>query len=300
IAKRNLKGQQETYNLTVKLFEAGTGNRLDVARALAQLETTRASMPPLEARIEALKNSISVLVGEVPGNLDAAVLEKQPLPSLPASIALGDVQEMLRRRPDVRLAEAVLQERIAGYNISVAELYHKIDFGGSIGFSAVDFSNFGTTGSFTWSIFPRISWAAFNLGRVRQQIKRDDARTVAAVNQYEKSVLQGLEEIKTALSNYTQELRRREVLRTSTQASAQAAEFAKQRFSGGLDNFIDYLSAEQTLLAAENALALSEISSATALLAIYKALGGGWEIITQEEVDQKFEAMAHSSTDNNN
>ena len=300
IAKRNLKGQQETYNLTVKLFEAGTGNRLDVARALAQLETTRASMPPLEARIEALKNSISVLVGEVPGNLDAAVLEKQPLPSLPASIALGDVQEMLRRRPDVRLAEAVLQERIAGYNISVAELYPKIDFGGSIGFSAVDFSNFGTTGSFTWSIFPRISWAAFNLGRVRQQIKRDDARTVAAVNLYEKTVLQGLEEIKTALSNYTQEIRRREVLRTSTQASAQAAEFAKQRFNGGLDNFIDYLSAEQTLLAAENALALSEISSATALVAIYKALGGGWEIITQEEVDQKFEAMAHSSTDNNN
>lgn len=300
IASRNLKGQEETYDLTVKLFEAGAGNRLDVSRALAQLETTRATIPRLDARIEALKNSLSVLVGEVPGSLDSSVVKKQPLPSLPKSIALGDVQKMLRRRPDVRIAEAALQARIAQYNISVADLYPKIQFGGSIGFSAVDFSNFGSSESFTWSIFPSISWAAFNLGRVKQQINRDDALTLAAVNQYEKTVLEGLQEIKTSLSNYTHELKRREILRTSTEASAQAAQFAKQRFNAGLDNFIDYLSAENTLLEAENSLALSEISSATALIAIFKALGGGWEIISEDEVNQKFETMKLSETQNDN
>src|SRR5690606_24178597 len=291
IARRNLSGQKETYDLTVKLAGAGKSNNLDVSRALAQLETTHASMPQLEARIEALKNSLSVLLGEVPRNLDSSVVKQLPLPSLPTSIGLGDVQEMLRRRPDVRLAEAVLKERIAQYNISVAELYPSIQFGGSIGFSAVDFSNFGSSQSFTWSIFPRITWAAFNLGRVKQQIKQDDALTLSAVNQYEMIVLQGLEEIKTTLSNYTNELKRREILRTSAKASAEAAQFAKQRYNAGLDNFIDYLSADHALLEAENSLALSEISSAISLVAIYKALGGGWEIISEDELIRKLEIM---------
>src|SRR5690606_14107694 len=97
IARRNLAGQKETYDLTVKLAVAGKSNNLDASRALAQLETTRASIPQLEARIEALKNSLSVLLGEVPGNLESSVVKKQPLPSLPESIGLGNIQDMLGR-----------------------------------------------------------------------------------------------------------------------------------------------------------------------------------------------------------
>ena len=297
IADRNLKGQQDTYNLTQQLADAGTSNSLDVSRALAQLETTRATIPPLKARLEALKNSLSVLIGEVPGNLDATLVKEQPLPSLPVSVALGDINELLRRRPDVRRAEAALQVQIAQYNLSVAELYPKIQFGGSIGFSAVDFANFGKKESFTWSLIPNISWAAFNLGRVRQQIRKNDALTLAALNQYEKAVLKGLEEIKTSLVNYANELQRREILKISSGASAQAAQFAKQRFNAGLDSFIDYLSADNTLLQSENLLAISEISSATSLIAIYKALGGGWEIISEEELATKFEAMKLAEAD---
>lgn len=291
IATRNLKGQQDTYDLTVKLSDAGTSNSLDVSRALTQLETTKASIPPLKARLEALKNSLSVLIGEVPGNLDSTIVESQPLPSLQSSVALGDVNELLRRRPDVRKAEAALQMQIAKYNLSVAELYPNIQFGGSIGFSAVDFSNFGSKESFTWSIMPNISWAAFNLGRVKQQIKREDALTLAALNQYEKTVLQALEELKTAMTTYSNELQRRDILRNASEASAEAATFAKQRFNAGLDSFIDYLSADRTLLQSQNLLAISEISSATSLIAIYKALGGGWEMISEQELRDKFETM---------
>ena len=291
IANRNLKGQQDTYDLTVQLSEAGTSNSLDVSRAMAQLENTHATIPPLKARIEGLKNSLSVLIGEIPGNIDSKIVDKQPLPSLPNSVALGNINELLRRRPDVRRAEAELQIQIAKYNLSVTELYPKIQFGGSIGFSAVDFSNFGSKESFTWSIMPNISWAAFNLGRVRQQIKRDDALTLALLNQYEKTVLKGLEEIKTVLSNYSNELQRREILRTSSEASAEAAKFAKQRFNAGLDNFIDYLSSDNTLLQSENLLAISEISAATSLIAIYKALGGGWKIISENEINNRFKKM---------
>ena len=210
---------------------------------------------------------------------------------MPASVEIGEVKDLLRRRPDIRRAEAALQMQIAKYNISVAELYPKIQFGGSIGFSAVDFANFGQKESFTWSIMPSISWAAFNLGRVRQQIKQNDALTLAALNQYEKAVLEGLEELKTRLVNYTEELKRRDILRRSSTASAQAAQFAKDRYNAGLDSFIDYLSADNTLLQSENLLAQSEIASATSLIAIYKALGGGWEIISEAELDTRFETM---------
>ncbi|MDD7885364.1 efflux transporter outer membrane subunit [Flavivirga sp. 57AJ16] len=294
IAERNLEGQQNTYDLTVKLSEAGTSNSLDVSRALAQLENTRATVYPLRTRVEALKNSLSVLIGEIPGNLDETLLNDKPLPSLPSSVALGDINELLRRRPDVRRAEATLQVQIAKYNISVAELYPKVQFGGAIGFSAVDFSNFGKKESFTWSIMPNISWAAFNLGRVKQQIKQNDALTLAALNQYEKTILKALEEIKTALTNYSNELQRREILRTSSKASSRAAAIAKQRFNAGLDNFIDYLSAENTMLLSENLLATSEISATTSLIAIYKALGGGWQIISEEELNTKFEQLSMS------
>jgi len=290
IARRNLKGQDETYQLTQELSRAGTSNSLDVTRAEAQLEATRASIPPLEARIGALKNSLSVLVGEIPGSL-GDLAEKQPLPSLPTSVALGSMEDLLRRRPDVKRAEARLQERVARYNISVANLYPSIQFGGSIGFSATDFSNFGSKESFSWSIFPSISWAAFDLGRVRKQIKRDDALALAALNQYEKTVLESLEEIKTALGNYSQELKRREILRTSSRASARAASMARERFNAGLDNFIDYLSADNALLQSENALAQSEISAATSLVAIYKALGGGWEIVSPQELEDKIGSL---------
>ncbi|WP_422106497.1 TolC family protein [Winogradskyella sp.] len=291
IADRNLKGQQDTYDLTVRLSEAGTSNQLDVSRALAQLENTRATIPPLKARIEALKNSISVLIGEAPGNLDNAIINKKPLPSLPESVAIGNVTDLLRRRPDVKRAEAELQVQIAKYNITVAELYPNIRFGGSIGFSAVNFSNFGNNESFTWSIFPSISWAAFNLGRVKQQIKKEDALTLALLQHYEKTVLEALEEISTAMTNYTNELERRETLRKSSLASAKATDIARKRFNAGLDSFIDYLSADNTLLLAENRLAASEIASATSLIAIYKALGGGWEVVSEDELNRQFETM---------
>ncbi|MBP2831040.1 efflux transporter outer membrane subunit [Aquimarina sp. U1-2] len=291
IAQRNLDDQQETYDLTVRLTEAGTSNSLDVSRALAQLENTKATIPPLKAREIAIKNSLSVLLGEIPDQLNESWTIAKPLPSLPEQVLVGNGVDFLRRRPDVRRAEAALQVQIARYNISVAELYPNIQFGGSIGFSAINFSSFGENQAFTWSILPRISWAAFNLGRVKKQIAAEDAYTLAALAAYEKTVLMALEEIKTSMATYTSELERRELLRKSAKASQDAANFAQKRYTAGLDSFIDYLSADQTLLEAQNRLAISEINAATSLVAIYKALGGGWENTTQEELDEKFKGM---------
>lgn len=291
IANRNLADQQATYDLVKDIADQGTGNNLDVSRALAQLEATRSTIPPLVAQVEAIKNSVSVLIGEVPGNLDASVLNKKPLPDLPATVAVGNLTELLRRRPDVAKAEADLSQQIAKYNLSVAELYPNVQFSGSLGFSAIDFGSFGENQSGTWNIAPRISWAAFNLGRVRRQIDQQDAYTIASLNQYEKVVLKALEEIKTSMSNYSNQLENRELLRKSSEASAKAVQFAEERYKAGLDSFIDYLSADRSLLEAENRLAQSEIVAATSLVAIYKALGGGWEIVSQQELEEKFKSL---------
>lgn len=294
IARRNLKDQIATYELTEQLFQVGRSSNLDTTRAKAQLEKTKSSLPILKAKIAAIENRLSILIGEEPGNLGALLTSKKNLPNLPKTVLTGRITELLRRRPDIRIAEAKLQQQIAKYNISVATLYPQISFNGSIGFSAVDFSNFGKQESFTWSIMPNIHWAAFNLGRVKKQINRDDALTLAALQQYKKTVLTALEEIRTAMNNYQQQLKQREFLRSSAAASAQSAKFARERYKAGLDSFIDYLNADRILLQIEHELATSEMLTATSLIAIYKSLGGGWEIISEEVSAQKFERLKHT------
>lgn len=291
IARRNLANQQETYDLVERLVVAGTSNTLDLARAEAQLENTRATIAPLTARVAVLANSLAVLVGKTPGALDSALAVAKPLPHLPPTVLVGDAHALLRRRPDVARAEQDFMRQAARYNLAVAELYPNVTFGGNIGFSAIDFSSFGKNRSFTWAFAPRITWAAFNLGRVRRQIDQQDALAVAAANQYEQTVLGALEETKNAMENYQHELERREVLRKAFQASAQARELAQDRYEAGLDSFLDYLNADRTLLQAEVGLANSEISAVTGLIAIHKALGGGWEIITDQAWRDKFDRL---------
>ncbi|WP_299246743.1 TolC family protein [uncultured Aquimarina sp.] len=291
IAKENLASQQETFELTTRLTNAGTSNSLDVSRAKAQLESTRATIPPLNASITAIINRISVLVGKTPGTLTNELEIEQPIPSLPGTILAGNASDFLRRRPDIFKAEAILAQQIARYNISVADLYPKIAFGGGIGYSAIDIDNFGSKPSFNWNLTPTINWAAFNLGRVKKNIDQQDAFTLALVNQYEKTVLSALEEIKTTMNNYALELERQIMLKEAAKASAEAATYAKQRFEAGLDDFLDYLNAERTLLLAQNELAVSQTLSATNLISVYKALGGGWQIINKEEVDNKFQQL---------
>ncbi len=291
IAERNLESQTQTLDLVTRQFNAGTGNNLDVSRARAQMESTKATIPALQAQVEALKNSISVLAGEVPGNLDEAYLNEKSLPSLPATINMGNIYELIQRRPDVQLAENSVRAQIARYNLSVAELYPNITFSGSIGFSAINFDSFGTNDAFTWNLMPSISWAAFNLGRVKKQIDAEDAATLAALAQYEQTVLRALEDIRTSMSNYVNFLRQRESLRLSAESSSDAATFARQRYDAGLDSFIDYLNANRTLLEAENQLAIIETQTANGLVQLYRALGGGWAIVTEQEVTDTYQEM---------
>jgi multidrug efflux system outer membrane protein len=221
---------------------------------------------------------LSVLVGQEPTALEAELSEPENLPSLPKLVAVGTPEALLRRRPDIRFAERTLAAETARIGIATADLFPRITFTGSIALEAESFSGLGDSGSGTFFLLPRIFWAAFDLGRVRARIKAADASAEAALAQYEQTILLALEETENALVDFGRQQVRQDFLRQSAEASEKAVELAQLRYRYGVADFLTVLDAERTLLEAQDQLAQSETSTATALIAVYKALGGGWEI----------------------
>lgn len=278
VARRNAENQKQTLDLTLALLEGGRGTELDTSRARAQLNATLATIPPLETAIKRAKYRLSVLTGQQPTALDQDLSQIFPLPDLPKLVAIGTPQELLRRRPDIRFAERALAAETARIGIATADLFPRITFTGSIGLEASSLTGLGESGSGTFFLLPKIFWAAFDLGRVRARIKAADASTDAALAQYEQTVLLALEETENTLVDFDRQQARRDFLMESAQASEKAVELARLRYRYGVSDFLTVLDAERTLLEAQDQLAQSETTTATALIAVYKSLGGGWEI----------------------
>ena len=282
VAEQNLENQEETYELSKALVDGGSGSELDIARAEAQLELTRATIPPLEAQVKGIINRLSVLTGQSPDILDSWLEQEKSLPSVPPSIAVGDPAEMLHRRPDVKQAERLLAASVAQYNVQAADYFPRVSILGSLGFVATSFGDLFSGGALSAIVGPSISWAAFDLGRVDARVDAADAVTQARLAIYKRTVLQALEEVSTAMSDFSREEERRRRLTTAARASAKAAQLANQRYEAGMDSFLDVLDAERRLLETQDQLAISEIKVATDLIAIYRALGGGWQVMTPD------------------
>ncbi|MGH8589489.1 MAG: efflux transporter outer membrane subunit [Gammaproteobacteria bacterium] len=278
VARRNADNQRQTLDLTIVRLEDGIGTVLDVARARAQLDATRASIPPLEAAIRRAMHRLSVLMGSRPESLMATLEQPAPLPQPPKLVALGRPEDLLRRRPDVLVAERNLAAATARIGVATADLFPRVTFVGSIALEASTFTGLGGAGSNSYSFGPSIRWAALDLGRVRARIRQADARAEASLAQYELTVLRALEETENALVELGRQQARRDSLRTSAEASEEAAGLARQRFEEGAADFLTVLDAERTLLEAQDRFARSGTDTATASVAVYKALGGGWEV----------------------
>jgi multidrug efflux system outer membrane protein len=207
----------------------------------------------------------------------------EPLRDLPPLNAVGDPATLLRRRPDIRVAERSLAASTARIGVAIGDLFPKVTFTGSIGYDAATFRGIGKTGSDTYSVGPGISWAAFDLGRVSARIRIAHAQADADLAAYEASVLGALEETEGALVTYGRAQSRRDLLTQAATASERASDLAGQRFRGGLTDFVNVLEAERDALSVQDSLAQSRTQTATALVAVYKALGGGW-------VDEPLEA----------
>ncbi|NOV29495.1 efflux transporter outer membrane subunit [Methylomonas sp. ZR1] len=276
VARKNADNQAQTLALTQVKLENGRGTELDTSRALAQLESTKATIPRLESAIAQAIHRLSVLTGQMPDALTKTLVQSAPLPKAPDAIQIGNPEQLLRRRPDIRIAERSLAAATARIGVATADLFPRVTFVGSLSLEASTLSGLVAPGSETYSVGPKISWAAFDLGRVYARIKAADARAEASLAQYEQTVLNALEETENALVSYRQERARRGSLLAAAQASEKAAALAHLRYQEGIADFLTVLDSELRLLQDQSQLAQSETATATALTAVYKALGGGW------------------------
>jgi multidrug efflux system outer membrane protein len=283
VARRNAENQRQTLDFTESRLEGGAGTKLDVSRARAQLNFTLSLIPPLEATVQKIIHRLSVLTGQQPSALVPELSEPLPLPQIPQFVSIGKPEDLLRRRPDIRIAERNLAAATAGIGVVTADLFPRVTFLGNVALEANSFSGLGDSGSDIFSFGPRIFWAAFDLGRVRARIKAAGARAEGQLAAYELAVLTALEETENALVDFGHEQARLNHLRESAQASEDAAKLARQQFEGGVADFLNVLDTQRTLLAAQDLLAQSETRTATALIAVYKSLGGGWEEIPEED-----------------
>ncbi len=278
LTQRNADNQYSTLQLTRVRLEAGRGNQLDTARAEAQWQTTLASIPSLQAAIATTMYRLSVLTGRQPNALTDKLSPLQPSPALPPLNAIGTPEKLLRRRPDIRVAERRLAGSTARVGVAVADLFPKVTLVGDFGYVAPTFGQLGMSDSKAYSFGPSITWAAFDLGRVRARIASAKAQTDAALAGYEGSVLNALQDTEGALVSYGRSQTRRDALQVAAAASDKASDLARRRFEGGLIDFLEVLDAERTSLSAELLLSQSRTDAATSLVAVYKALGGGWNL----------------------
>jgi multidrug efflux system outer membrane protein len=278
VALKNTENQTKTLEITRIRLEGGRGTELDTSRATAQLDSTRAIIPPLEAGIYRAIHRLSVLTGQLPDTLTKTLLISAPLPKIPEIIQIGNPAELLRRRPDIRIAERSLAAATASIGVATADLFPRVTFVGTIALEASMLSAVGAKGSDSYLLGPRISWAAFDLGHVYARIKAANANAESSLAQYQQTVLNALEETENALENYNRERARQALLFSAAQASVRAEELAQLRFNEGVSDFLTVLDTELRLLDDQDKLAQSETTTATALAAVYKALGGGWEV----------------------
>ena len=281
VADQNVGIQQQTLHLTERFAEVGLGDELNIARAKAQLELTRARIPLLEAQVNSALNRLGVLTGDRIPDLKTQLAQWQPLPSLPATFAVGDPKSLLQRRPDIRRAEQELAAAVAQYNIRVADLYPSISFTGGLGYLANDWSRLGESNTSTFLFSPRIHWAAFNMGRVKAQIDAADARTQARLAAFEQRILVALEEADNSLQQFAREEQRRVVLQQAAKASTEAARSASKKFELGSSDFFSVLDAQRSQLEVSAQLAQSDMQVLLNLVGVYKALGGGWQAAEQ-------------------
>ncbi len=286
VSRANIKAQLESYELNDSRFQAGIIGELAVQESLRILEGSRSQIPRLEAGLDAAKNRLAVLLGERPGNLHKELATKQPLPSLPLSVAIGIPAETLRHRPDVRRAERELAAQTARIGVATADLYPKFRLFGTLGLESLSAGNLFQSSSRTWGIGPRTSWNLFDGGTIRKNIEIQNARQEEALIHYELTILRTLEEVENALVNYAKEQQRRDFLAKASVAAERTTALAQDQYKAGLVSFNNVLDADRALLVLQDELAQSDGTVISNLIRLYKALGGGWNAITSAESEK--------------
>jgi NodT family efflux transporter outer membrane factor (OMF) lipoprotein len=277
IAQRNLKLQEEELELTRARFQGGVATELDVARAAALLAGLRAAVPPLQTAARGAMAGLAVLLGRNPGELVAELSPPAPVPPAPPEVPIGLPSDLLSRRPDVRRAERQLAAETARIGLAKSDWFPKLSLTGDAGMESVSLGKWFEPGSLFWSLGPSLQWRALDFGRVRAEVRAQTAVQEAALATYEKTVLVALQEAENAVTAYAQEQNRRQSLAEAVAENRRSLAMADGLYAGGRVNYLDVLDSRRSLFQSEDQLAVSEQAVSIDLIALYKALGGGWE-----------------------
>jgi NodT family efflux transporter outer membrane factor (OMF) lipoprotein len=278
IALNNLALQRETVELTRNRMTNGTGTQLDVSRAEAEASLTAAQVPVFE-RLEAQALHRLVVLTNQP--LDKLLYLRQAgrIPAVPASVMVGVPADLLRRRPDIRRAERQLAAATAQIGVAEAQLYPRFSLSGFFNLQSASIEDIFDWKSRAFSIGPTVTWPIFEAGRLQAVVDVRNAQQAQALAGYEQTVQNAIEEVRNGMVSFTTEQRRRESLGEAVKADKESLELARQLYGQGLIDFLTVLDAERQLNAAEDQLSQSEETVAASLIALYKALGGGWDAV---------------------
>ncbi len=281
ITHSNIQSQQASLELAHSRFRGGMTSELDVTQAAALLAGTQSQLPALESSLKQSMHRLGVLLAQEPGALVGELSPEASIPSTPPEVPVGLPSDLLRRRPDVRRAERQLASATARIGVETAELFPKFSLVGAAGLQSLSASDWFTGGSRYGSVGPTVRWRILDFARIRSHIKAANAREEQAVATYEKAVLRSFEDVEDALVAYAKEQVRLESLREQVTAYERALDLANQRYTAGLADFLNVLDAQRSLYQAQDTLVQSERTVTTNLIALYKALGGGWTTLEQ-------------------
>lgn len=288
ITRDNLYSQQETVKLTQIRQQAGFASMLEVAQAQSQAAATEAFLPAYETVVKQSIHTLGVLLGREPGALTLRLEKPDAIPAV-ATITITELpSELLLRRPDIRHAERQVAAANANVGVATAELYPKVNLAAFLGLQNSRISDFTPIGK-SWSTASSFTFPLVNWGRINANIKSKKAQFELAFLDYKSTVLTAFKEVEDALIAHSNEQVRRQSLAQAVTASQLAVQMADERYHRGLTTFLDVLQTQQTLYQTQRNLVDSEAQLSTDLVALYKALGGGWqtEAIVSDAVQLK-------------
>jgi NodT family efflux transporter outer membrane factor (OMF) lipoprotein len=275
--RQNIATARDVLALTEQRQKAGMTSMLDVEQARTQLSNDLHVLPGFEQQEQQAMNRLSVLTGQPPGALDAMLASPKPLPALSSVIGVGVPSTLARRRPDIRQAEARLHAATANIGVATASFYPDISLTGNFGLRAIDASFLTNWASAFYSFGPSISVPIFQGGQLTANLRLARAQTVEAALNYRGTVLNALREVEDALVGYRTDKASRDQLADTVRAAETTLGLARDRYVNGVADFIQVLNAEETLFAARQSLVQADMALSNDVVALYTALGGGWE-----------------------
>ena len=281
-AHSNVEIQQRSYDITSVLFRQGYDSELDMQQAHTLLLSTQATIPGFEISLKQARNALNTLLGMPPGTIDYLVGDDQGIPELPANINIGIPADLLRRRPDVRQAElnALAQNALVGF--AEADLYPSFSLTGSLGLvsggaSGTDFGDLFSSDALTFSVGPSFVWPFLNYGRIRNNVRVQDARLQQALVNYREVVLQSARETEDAMVALNGSLEQTDILTQTVVSAERSNELSVLRYREGFSDYQRVLDAQQSLFGSQQRLVTQRGTSVASLVSLYKSLGGGWE-----------------------